>query len=296
MDDNTEQPARRARIRRPGAFAGGFSRSAETLRAADERHDDDEDLVETPEDRRAASAELDARVSRLPPPVAPAPAAGDWHPTDQYGHDIPGDPGPAGRNPASQINEVSMAGSAAYTKEYRLGVLHRLLSRGFPLTNCAQAMGVSLSTAEKDRAELRKRLRQTAATLNVEELVGDQMARYRDISAQALRIATQESTTVPMKLAAMRTSLHAEADFARFLNVAGVFDAKPFQAALETSAQSDVQMLIEATNRALLQLTDDDAAPASRGPRRVSRSRRAGFEDMDFSQTQGDSSQELVDL
>lgn len=193
----------------------------------------------------------------------------------------PMSPEDARDNPRSRLNEVAMAGSSAYAKEFRLKMLHRMLMRNVPLDQIAQQLQVSISTVEKDRAELKRRLREEAKHINIEELVGNQGAFYDEIQALSLRIASSDTPTA-MKLAAMRTSLAANADRTRFLNTAGVFDALRFRRADDGGTVSDVQLLMERTEELFASLGEDDtpAAPTKRPA--IRRSKKGGFGPMTF--------------
>jgi hypothetical protein len=158
--------------------------------------------------------------------------------------------------------EVSQVGNASYAKEYRLAMLHRLLLRKVPLDQIAQQLGVSISTIEKDRVLLKKKMREAAKDMNIDEMIGNQTFMYDEIGAMALRIASKSSgegsVPVPMQLAAMRTTLASQADKTRFLQSAGVFDVLRFRKADTGEAQSDIQILMEQTRQLLAGMMEDD--------------------------------------
>lgn len=186
--------------------------------------------------------------------------------------------------------EVAAAGSSSYAKEFRLNLLHRLLMRKVPLNQIAQQLGVSISTIEKDRVELKRRLREAALQLDINELIGGQNAFYDEIQASALRLASVNTTPVPMKLASMRTALAANADRARFLNAAGVFDVLRFRQADSGQGTTDVQMLMAQTAELLQTLLTDggqESRPAAR---------RSGFKAMSFDDPDASSSTNEVDV
>lgn len=236
IDDQDSNPsARRLRLRRgrTGGFTGGGAGAAsrsESLRTSAEYDDVDEAIEPDTIDR-----EIRAR--------APTPP----------GQGIPDDP-------RRRIAEVANSGSHKYNKEYRLSLLHRALMRNVPLDQIAAQFGVSISTIEKDRVELKKRLRETAREMNIEEMVGAQTALYNEVSGMAMRIAGKNSgegaTPVPMQLAAMRTALAANADMNRFYNTAGVYDVLRFRRAEDGGAQSDIQLLMEQTGTLLQSLAN----------------------------------------
>lgn len=231
-EDNENGTARRLRVRRRGS--GGFvsggsaaSSRSESLRAPAEHEQDDIDDAIDPESVRN---HIVARAS------APMPAAA---PTGEL------------QNPRMRMAEVADSGSRAYAKEYRLNLLHRLLLRNIPLDVIARQLGVSLSTAEKDRAELKKRLRETAKELDINEMIGAQTGLYDEVSGMAMRIAANNSgehaTPIAMQLAAMRTTLAANADKSRFYHSAGVYDVLRFRRAEDGTSQSDIQLLMQRT-------------------------------------------------
>lgn len=236
-DDNDINPsARRLRLRRgrTGGFAGGgagASSRSESLRTSAEYDEVDEALE--PED---IDRQVRARAEITPPPLRSLPP----------------------EDPRRRMQEVANSGSQKYNKEYRLGLLHRALMRNVPLDQIAAQFGVSISTVEKDRVELKKRLREAAREMNIEEMVGGQTALYQEISGMAMRIAGKNAgegaTPIPMQLAAMRTALAANADMNRFYNTAGVYDVLRFRRAEDGGAQSDIQLLMEQTSNLMQSL------------------------------------------
>lgn len=264
-DDVPNGPRRRVLLRRGrnGGGSGGFSSGALTvsrsMRASEEEaeHDEVDDAI-NPE-------VVDSRIRRgmVPPPTAPQPPAS---PSD-----------PERDNPRQRLNQVAMAGSSAYAKEYRLSLLHRLLMRRVPLDQIASQLQVSISTVEKDRAELKKRLREAAKLMDIDEMIGGQQEVYDEIAGMSLRVASGDAP-LPMKLAAMRTALAANADRVRFLNTAGVFDVLRFRRAEDGAAVSDVQMLMQRTMEMMQALNEEEGVSGSGSPPR----RSGGFDPMTF--------------
>lgn len=269
--------ARRTSMRR--ARGGGFSVSQSTeLRG--------EGDLEEPDLNEAVRA----NAPRLPPP---APA----DPMDAAAED-------------PEINrrrlfEAAMAGDPQYARDLRLGLLNRLLLRGIAHHNIAQELGVSLSTVRADIAELRNRHRQRARSLDINEVIGDQMAFYDEATALSLRVASQAQVPIPMKLAGVRTALAAKADQTRFLTSAGVFDVLAFRRAENGTDMSDVQVLMQRTEEMLAQLAAadapaevDDAAPpppaAARAPVVVRRRRPGAFNRMNFDDANASNSGDAV--
>lgn len=236
------------RARGGGGFSPSISTQSTTLRATEAERDEVDDAIDpslvTERIRRGA----------VPPPALPQPDR---------------------ENPRMRLNQVALAGSASYAKEYRLHLLHRLLMRNIPLDQIAQQLQVSISTVQKDRVELKARLREAATELNINEMVGGQNAVYDEIAGMAMRVASTGATrdengntvqAVPtaMRLAAMRTALAANADRTRFLASAGVFDVLRFRRAEDGSALSDVQQLMLKTQELMEQMMGE---PAGAPPR-----------------------------
>lgn len=257
---------------------GGFSSSASTVARSydaagtDAERDEIDDVID-PDD-------YGNRVARTAPQ---APVTGDQ----------------VRANPRLRLNEVAQAGSSAYAKEYRLELLGRLLMRGTPLDQIARQLQVSISTVEKDRAELNKRLRESARNLNVDEMIGRGNSFYDEAQAMALRIASANDTPVPMRLAGVRTALAANADRTRFLNSAGVFDALRFRRTETGDDMSDVQLLMMRTGEMLAAFAEGEkAAPAPRPSvvRRRRSSKGEGFGPLTFRDDGGTSSDNEVEI
>lgn len=226
-DENDDISPRRLRTRRRG-FGQGTSTKSESLHTSDNDYDDDE--VERAVDPAEVRRSVEARASV--PYVPPSPGS-----------------------PRALINEALSSGNTVYARELRLTLMHKMLLRKVPLSKIAETLGVSISTAEKDRAELKKFLREEARKLNIDEIVGNQNAFYDEVSGMAMRVAGQTggeaAVPVAMQLAALRTALAANADRNRFYTSAGVYDALRYRKADDGSNVSDVQQLMEGT-RALL--------------------------------------------
>jgi hypothetical protein len=291
IPDDIDAPRRRMHLRRQaGGFGQGTSTRSESLRLGYEPRDEDE--VDAAIDPEA----MNDRVRRM----AAAPMQPHADDPDLGGAD-------AG-NPRARLNDVSLAGSRAYAKEYRLGLIHRLLMRNVPLDQIARQLQVSISTVEKDRAELKALLRANAKALDINELVGQQSAVYDEIRALSMRIASaggDQAVPTPMKLAAMRTALASEADRVRFLNTAGVFDVLRFRRAESEGELNDVQALMQRTEDMMAALMAEDdlsAGPSDEPPpppsvRRVQRQRPGSFAPMTFDDRgASNSSDEVVEL
>lgn len=272
-----------------GAFASGgagLSTRAESLRNSAAEGDEFSDGVDDAIDPEGNANSIHERVvGRM----------------DGLGHDTEdntGDP-----NPRQRMNQVAMAGSSSYSREYRLTLLHRLLIRRIPLDQIAAQLKVSVSTIEKDRVLLKERLREQARGLDINEIIGSQTDKYDEIAGMALRIASDTGTPeragqpTAMRLAAMRTTLAAEADRTRFLNSAGVFDVLRFRRSEDGTDISDVQRLMNRTGEMLERLMAGGQEESPTAAPRVRRSRAGGFKEFTMDDSDASSSSgEVVDL
>lgn len=264
MEDEIDQNARRRLMLRRGRNAGGSSATFSTpgtgrvdsIRETSAEGDEVDDIIDPDNIEQAV---------RRQPLGLPAPVS----------------PDEARNNPRARLNEVAMAGSAAYAKEYRLDLVAKLLMRNTPLDQIARQLQVSISTVEKDRAEVRRRFREQAKSLNIDELVGQQNAIYDEVSALSMRMASSQDVPTAMKLASLRTALAANADRTRFLNTTGVFDVLRFRRTEDADSLSDVQRLMQQTAEMIQGLMDDGEEEA---PRKVIRRTRkaGGFSAMTF--------------
>lgn len=240
MADDAKEPreARRLFVRR--SRGARFSRAAAREEGTPRDFDDEVDEAIDPE-----SVDRHVRARASQPPTL-----------ERYTE--PGVPGAP--DPRQRMFDVAASGSAAYSKEYRLNLLHRLLLRRIPLDQIARQLGVSISTVEKDRAELKKRLREVARELDIDEMIGNQSGLYEEVSGLALRIASNNTgddrAPLAMQLAAMRTALAANADKTRFYQSAGVFDALRFRRSETGDSVSDVQLLMQRTQAMLQELAE----------------------------------------
>ena len=153
-------------------------------------------------------------------------------------------------NPQARLAQVRQR-SSQYEKEYRLGLLHRLLMRRIPMDEIAAQLGVSIATVYRDRDELKAKLREDARGLDIDEIVGDSKGFYDEVGAMAMRAASNANVPMPMRLAAMRTGLAAKNDMHRFFQTAGVYDVLRFRVAQDGSGVTDVRRLMENTERLL---------------------------------------------
>jgi transposase len=152
-------------------------------------------------------------------------------------------------------NKAPKVRGSVYDREERLRQLHKMLMRDIPLSAIAKQFDVSVHTVMRDRKELYSRLRDQASDINLNELVGGTMGFYNEIQSMALRTASSTKTPMAVRMAALRTALSAKNDNHRFLQAAGVFDVLRFQSGEDQSGGSDIEKLVELTERMML----DDA-------------------------------------
>lgn len=249
MEDNEPAVRRVVVRRRVQGFSASSSTELQTLRATSAPSDEVDDAIDPD------TMTENIRRGHVPGVTADPPVR------------------PTRDTPASRVHQAEAAGSRAYAKEYRLGLINRLLMRNIPLDQIARELQVSLSTVEKDRAELKKRLRQASTEMNIDELIGTQNSVYDEIAGMAMRIASagaqrSESGEIlnpvptPMRLAAMRTALAANADRTRFLASAGVFEVLKFRRSESGDSLSDVQALMARTSQMLEELSGEDVPHA----------------------------------
>lgn len=166
-------------------------------------------------------------------------------------------------NPANRLEQVRRR-SSEYEREYRLGLIHRMLMRNVPLDEIANELQVSVPTVMRDRNELKQRLREAAKELHIDEMVGHNMAYYDEVAAMSMRAASNASTPLPMRISAMRTALAANNDKHRFLQAAGVYDVLRFRRAPGGDGASDIQRMFNLTEELFANSNREqrEAAPA----------------------------------
>lgn len=228
MNDDNQNEERGRRISRRGR--GGFAFSNSGL--------SDSTTTE-------AAGNLNERVQeQATQPVASLPEA---MPTN--GSVVAGNPS-EDFNPRDRLAQVRNR-ATEYEKEYRLGLLHRLLMRRIPIDEIASQLGVSIATVYRDREELKTRLRQDANALDINEMIGDSKGFYEEVGAMSMRAASNANLPMPMRLAAMRTALASKNDQHRFFQTAGVYDVLRFRMAQDGTGVSDVKRLMEQAERVL---------------------------------------------
>lgn len=219
MDEERQGVPRRISRRRAGFAFSGSSLSDSTATDGGDVADVNEQVE---------------RLAATPPAVIPQPTPQD---RDDF-------------NPRARMAQVRQR-ATEYEREYRLGLLHRLLMRRVPMDEIAESLGISISQVYRDRQELQAQLRQNATELNIDEMIGDSKGFYEENAAMAMRAASNNNLPMPIRLAAIRTSLAAKNDMHRFFQTAGVYDVLRFKKAQDGSGVSDVRRLMEQTERIL---------------------------------------------
>ncbi len=236
-------PGRRVSLRRNGGFSSsGLSDSTVS------------------EGTPVGGADLNEQVRQLAV-AAPAPALPPQQPAAQEPAVNPSNA--ENFNPASRLEQVRRR-SSEYEREYRLGLIHRMLMRNVPLDEIAQELQVSVPTVMRDRAELKQRLREAAKELHIDEMVGHNMAYYDEVAAMSMRAASNAATPLPMRISAMRTALAANNDKHRFLQAAGVYDVLRFRRAPGGDGATDIQRMLNLTEELFANNNREnrEAAPA----------------------------------
>lgn len=159
--------------------------------------------------------------------------------------------------PANRLADVRNR-ATGYEREYRLKLIHRLLLRSIPLDQIAQQLNVSVSTVQRDRKELFKRLRAEAKDFELHSYMGDTMGFYQETQAMALRAASAAKVPMNIKLAALRTAMGARDRMTKFLGDAGVLDVLKFQPN-KNEGTSDLEKVVDMT-KALLEQDKQGAA------------------------------------
>lgn len=237
MEDSNDTVGRGRRISRRSRTGFAFSRNNMTDASSGDSvaGEEDEDLNE------AVEAMAHRPTASLPPrantTLAQAPAAVAGSPSEEF-------------NPRDRLGQVRRRASE-YEKEYRLGLLHRLMMRRVPIDEIADQLGISVSQVYRDREELKRRLRNDARSLDIEEIIGDSKGYYEEAAAMAMRAASNSNVPMPMRLAAIRTALAAKNDQHRFFQTAGVYDVLRFKLAQDGTGISDVKRLMDNTERLL---------------------------------------------
>jgi hypothetical protein len=166
-------------------------------------------------------------------------------------------------NPSSRMADVRQRASG-YEREYRLKLIHRLLMRQIPIDQIAEQLDVSINTVKRDRSELYRRLKQAAKKLDINLLVGDSIGFYKEISAMAMRIASNRKVPVNQKLQALRTAAGGRNDMHRFLSTVGVYDALRYRREKD-KGQSDIDKLMSLTEKLISDDLDEDTPEVMEG-------------------------------
>ena len=151
--------------------------------------------------------------------------------------------------PAERLVQVQKS-HPEYAREYRLRLVHRLLMRSIPLDQIAQQLNCSVRTIQRDRADINARLRKEASKLDMNSLLGDTMAFYREHGAMALRVATNPNSPLAARLAAIRTSMQSRKEMGQWLHTSGVFDVLKYRAD-ESAEGNDIARLVRLAEEVL---------------------------------------------
>lgn len=254
---DNQEPRRRAIVRRSRAAAlrgsGTRPNDGVTMRGSEHEPDEIDDLVD-PE----YEANNRARPPTLPRAPIPAPAAQ----SDDGVDDV------LGTTPAARLAAISGSMPSEVVQEYRMGLVQRLLMRRIPLDRIAQSLGISVSTVQRDKRALAARMRENAQALNIDQIIGEQMEFYSEMTAQAVRMVDQNSGSqalpAPIRLAAMRTAMVAQADKVKFLHSSGFLEAVRFRQSQTGGTLSDAQVLMQMT-RELLNNVEAEEQPVEGG-------------------------------
>lgn len=163
--------------------------------------------------------------------------------TDPLAEDVQSVASTSDFSPSTRLAQVGRR-SSEYEREYRLGLLHRLLMRKVPLDEIATQLNISVSQVLRDRRELRERLRAAARELNIDEMVGHNTGVYEEVVAMSMRAASNNNAPLPMRLAALRTALAGQNDMHRFYQAAGVYDVLRFRRLPGGEGTSDIQRML----------------------------------------------------
>lgn len=242
--DEKEPNVRRITTRKRGVvFSGtGISDASVGGGVADHPENDHPDINQAVVDQASAPRQA------LPPVNLPSsvPASGNM---DSISNE-------EDFNPANRLRQVGRR-SSEYEREYRLGLLSRLLMRKIPLDEIAAQLGISVSQVMRDRTLLAARYREAAKDLNIDEMVGSSQEFYEEVQAMSMRAASNAQTPMPMRLAAMRTALASNNDKHRFFQAAGVYDVLRFRRAPGGEGLNDVQRMMSLAEELMEEDTRD---------------------------------------
>ena len=266
--EEPQAPVRRTKFSRRAGFS--YNPDAGTTYGAENDHEDE---VLDPLSPEVVAEEIRSAPA-LPPPTALTESE------------------PERMNAQRRAAEVMMLGDASYVEEHRLEFVARMLQRKVSLDLIARELNVSLTTVQRDRAKLRQMARDRTKTMDIDELIGTNLALYDEAQSMALRIASDGTVPTPMKLAALRTTLTATGDRMRMLESAGVFDVLRFRKGDTSQNVSAIQLLMERTGQLLEKRAARMAQPEEKKPI-VKRLPRRGFAPMTL---QDGDDQEIMEI
>lgn len=245
--DDQERPQRPLRIRR-GFQNRGIANSTEAAGARQEGESDEADEIIDVEPNlnasvRAQAAQTFPALPHALPAIPPAPGTR--------------------QSPAERLRSVRTR-ATEYEKEFRLRLVHKLVLEGHTVIEIADILEISERQVNRCKQELAQRFREESRQLDIDFLVGEGQAFYDHVMQAALKIAGDDRNPSAMKLAALRTAMGGNADKHRFLTATGVYNAMQYKKVTDAAEKSDIQTLLEATNRIFgvegFNLNDKDAS------------------------------------
>lgn len=133
------------------------------------------------------------------------------------------------------------------TTTQRLQFVMQGMAFGMNAESIAEILQVSVSTVYKDRTEVKARMRKQAQSLDVNELIGMDMAFNQSIQNIAMMIAGDALTNNANKLAALKTAMASRNNTHKLMSAAGVFDALKYRQMASDGSKSDMQVMLELT-------------------------------------------------
>lgn len=118
--------------------------------------------------------------------------------------------------------------SPHYKQEYRLRLLNRLVLRGVTMDEAAGIMGCSIRTITRDRAVLRKRLRDEASRFDTNLFLGRNFALYAEITEMAMHMANTAPSGQERR-DAMRVAMQSSMDANRMAALWRIPEVKPYE-------------------------------------------------------------------
>lgn len=121
-----------------------------------------------------------------------------------------------------------------------LQTLHQFIIAKTPSDVICQRMGMSFRALRTWRQKLSAKLKEDSKTRDPHDFIGPMVAEMEEIKAQAWRdVAAAPSKDAARRLAGLNTVLKANAEIARLLQVAGLFDNQPLRQPLTNTDETD---------------------------------------------------------